>query len=62
MVVASTDSPNELVKKYQNGVIPAKAGIQNTRAAPQPSYWIPAFGTFQKYLSGKALDKFEQIC
>jgi hypothetical protein len=33
----------ELVTKYQNGVIPAKAGIQNTRAAPQPPHWIPAF-------------------
>jgi len=36
-------SASELVKKYQNGVIPAKAGIQNTHAAPQPPHWIPAF-------------------
>ncbi len=34
---------SELVRKYQNGVIPAKAGIQNTHTAPQPSHWIPAF-------------------
>jgi len=33
----------ELVKKYQNGVIPAKAGIQNTHAVPQPPHGIPAF-------------------
>jgi translocation and assembly module TamB len=31
------------VRKYQNGIIPAKAGIQNTRATPQPPHWIPAF-------------------
>jgi len=40
---AASIAPSALVKKYQNGVIPAKAGIQNTRAAPQPPHWIPAF-------------------
>jgi len=43
-----TGEPFERVKKHQRCVIPAKAGIQNTNAAPQPPHWIPAFAQFVK--------------
>ena len=40
----------ELVKEYQSGVIPAKAGIQNVHATPQTPHWIPAFAGMTGFL------------
>jgi hypothetical protein len=38
-----TKEISELVRKYPNGVIPAKAGIQSAVRKNLCEYWIPAF-------------------